>query len=72
MKQTLQRLLGTTQINSRYVLLGAVLALGSVAFAAYSITQGDVVTALSLLLYLVVGVLLAAIGLSPPPSAKPE
>lgn len=54
------------EVGNRYmVAFGVVVALLSVVVSAWTFSHGDVVTALSALLYVVVGVLFVGIGSSP-------
>jgi hypothetical protein len=59
-------------IDPRYVLLGVVLAIASVAVASWSLISNEISTSLFLLLYVIVGVLLIGIGTSPRPNSDTE
>ncbi|QSG08717.1 hypothetical protein [Halapricum desulfuricans] len=64
MRDRISRVFGLDRFSRRLIALGVVLVVGSLALAGWLLVTGELVTGLSLLLYVVVGTLLAAIGLS--------
>ncbi|MFW6018767.1 MAG: hypothetical protein ACOCPX_08090, partial [Halapricum sp.] len=65
MRDTIDRAFGLDRFNRWLIAFGVLLVVGSLALAGWFLLSGELVTGLSLLLYVLVGTLLAAIGFSP-------
>ena len=72
MRETIKQVSGLDPFSRRLVALGVVLVVGSLALAGWLVVSGELVTGLTLLLYVVVGTLLAAIGFSPSVGTGPN
>jgi len=72
MRDMIGQIRGLDQLSRRLIALGIVLAVGSLGVAGWLVVSGELVTGLTLLLYVVVGTLLAAIGFSPSVGKKPN
>ncbi|QSG14414.1 hypothetical protein [Halapricum desulfuricans] len=72
MRDTIKQMSGLDRFSRRLIALGMTLVVGSLALAGWLVFSGELVTGLSLLLYVVVGTLLAAIGFSPGVGAGPN
>ncbi|MCU4719468.1 hypothetical protein [Halapricum hydrolyticum] len=72
MRETIERVFGLDRFSRRLIALGVVLVVGSLALAGWFLLSGELVTGLSILLYVVVGTLLAAIGFSPSVGSGPN
>jgi len=72
MRKTIKQVRGLDQLSRRLIALGVVLVVGSLALAGWLVASGELVTGLTLLLYVVVGTLLAAIGFSPGVGNEPN
>ena len=65
MRDTIDRVFGLDRFSRQLIAFGVLLVVGSLALAGWFLLDGELVTGLSILLYVVVGTLLAAIGYSP-------
>jgi len=72
MRERIKQVRGLDQLSRRLIALGVVLVVGSLSLAGWLVISGELVTGLTLLLYVVVGTLLAAIGFSPSVGAGPN
>lgn len=71
MRKKIERLVSLDRFNRRLATFGIALVIASVTLSGWFIATGELVTGLSLLLYVVAGTILAAIGVSPAASTGP-
>lgn len=71
MRKMIERLSRLDRFNRRLATFGIALVIASIALSGWFIATGELVTGLSLLLYVVAGTILAAIGVSPAASIGP-
>ena len=72
MKRRLRTLVDSNRHNRRLATVGLGLVVASIALAGWLVAEGDFITGVSVLLYVVVGLLLAAIGVSPEAGTEPN